>query len=82
MKPNDYIGKGSEYIADALIKHKGTPPSPEFIVLQECLKVELNKELIESQKKYQNDSVRQMRNLVYATWGLVIVTLIVILLTH
>lgn len=82
MKPNDYIGKGSEYIANELVKHKGTPPSPEFILLQEYLKVELNRELIESQKKYQDDSVRQMCYLVYATWALVIVTLLVVLLKH
>ena len=82
MKPNDYIGKGSEYIANELIKHRGTPLSPEFILLQEYLKVELNKELIASQKKYQDDSVRQMRYLVYATWAIVIVTLLVILLKH
>ena len=93
MKPNDYIGKGSEYIADALAKSKGTPLSPEFYVLQEYLKAELNRELIEtqvrlnrelieSQKEYQDDSVKQMRRLVYATWALVIVTLLVILLRH
>jgi len=44
--------------------------------------VELNRESIESQKRYQDDSVRQMRYLVYATWSLVIVTLLVVLLTH
>ena len=82
MKPNDYIGKGSAYIADALVKHSGTPLSPEFYLLQEYLKVELNRELIESQKKYQDDSVKQMRRLVYATWVLAIVTLLVILLKH
>ncbi|NQT06918.1 MAG: hypothetical protein HQ575_05190 [Candidatus Omnitrophica bacterium] len=82
MKPNDYIGKGSEYIANELVRHRGTPLSPEFILLQEYLKLELNKELIESQKKYQDDTVRQMRNLVYATYALVVVTLLVILLKH
>jgi hypothetical protein len=82
MKPNNYIGKGSEYIADALAQCKGTPLSPEFYVLQEYLKAELNRELIESQKKYQDDSVKQMRNLVVATWALVAVTLLIVLLKH
>lgn len=82
MKPNDYIGKGAEYIADALVKHRGTPLSPEFYVLREYLRVELNRELIESQKKYQDGSVKQMRHLVYATWALVVVTLLVVLLRH
>ena len=82
MNPKDFIGRGSEYIANELIRHRGTPLSPEFILLQEYLKVELNKELIESQKKYQRDSVKQMRYLVYATWALVMVTLLVILLKY
>lgn len=82
MKPNNYIGKGSEYIANELLKNRGTPLSPEFVILQEYLKAELNRELIESQKKYQADSVRHMRNLVYATWALVGVTLLVILLKY
>ena len=56
MKPSDYIGKGPEKIADALVKCKGTPLSPEFHVLQEYLKIELNRELIESQRKYQEDT--------------------------
>ena len=80
MSPDDYLGKGSEYVAKLLTQCQGTPLSPQFYVLQEYLKVELNRELIDSQKKYQDDSVKQMRHLVYATWGLVIVTLVVILL--
>lgn len=82
MKPADFIGKGSEYIVNELLKQKGTPLSPEFILLQEYLKLELNKELIESQKKYQEDSVQQMRHLVYATWALVIVTILIIFIKH
>ncbi len=80
MKPNDFIGKGSECIANELIKHKGTPLSPEFILLQEYLRVELNRELIDSQKEYQAASIKQMRYLVFATWALVVATLLVILL--
>jgi len=79
---NDYIGKGPEYIVSLLNQCQGTPLSPQFYVLQEYLKVELNRELIESQKVYQDDSVKQMRRLVYATWALVIVTLLVILFKH
>ena len=82
INPNDYIGKGSKYVANALADCCGTPLPPAFYVLQEFLRVELNRELIESQKKYQGDSIEQMRNLVYATWGLVIVTLLVIVLKH
>jgi hypothetical protein len=82
MKASDFTGKGSEFIVDALFKNAGTPPSPGFIVLKECLKAELNRELIESQKTYQDDSVKQMRRLVYATWALAIVTLLIILLKH
>ena len=74
MKPDDFIGKGSAFVASELVKQRGTPLSPEFILLQEYLKVELNRELIESQRKYQDDSIKQMRNLVYATWALAIVT--------
>ena len=76
MGTNDYIGKGSQYIADALAKCKGTPLSPEFYVLQEYLRVELNRELIESQIQHQNASIQQMRNLVYATWALAIGTFV------
>lgn len=43
---------------------------------------ELNRELIESQQEYQDDSIKQMRNLVYATWGLVVVTLLVVALAQ
>ena len=93
MNPDDYIGKGSKYIANALADCSGTPLSPAFYVLQEFLRVELNRELIENQKKYQDeliesqkmyqdDSVKQMRRLVYATWALVVVTLLVVLLKH
>ena len=56
MNSKDFIGKGSAYIADTLAKSKGTPLSPEFYVLQEYLKAELNRELIESQKEYQDES--------------------------
>ncbi len=82
MNPKDYLGQGSEYIASKLIEHKGTPLSPEFILLQEYLKVELNRELIESQKKYQDDSTEQMRYLVYATWAVAIVTSLAIFFKH
>lgn len=82
MKAKDYIDKGSEFIADEIAKQRGTPLSSEALLLMEYLKVALNKEIIDSQKKYQDDSVRQMRRLVYATWALVIVTLLVILLKH
>ena len=74
MKSSDWIKEGPEYIANALSQNKGTPLSPEFILLQEYLRVALNRELIELQRKYQEDSVRQMRDLVRATWALVTVT--------
>lgn len=34
----------------------------------------LNKELIDNQKEYQDNSIKQTKHLVYATWGLAIIT--------
>lgn len=82
MRPQDYIEKGSMCIVEAISKERGTPLSPDALLLMEYLKVALNKELIESQRKHQSDSVTQMRHLVYATWALVAVTLLVILLKY
>lgn len=82
MKADDYIGKGSENVARAIEKVAKEPPSWQQLLLSEYLKVELSRELIESQKKHQNDSIKQMRNLVYATWGLVVVTLLVVALAQ
>ena len=81
MNSKDFIGKGSAYIADTLAKSKGTPLSPEFYVLQEYLKAELNRELIESQKEYQDESFNQMQQLVKATWALAIGTFILCVVT-
>jgi valyl-tRNA synthetase len=82
MNPDDYIGKGSKYVANALADYcRNTPLSPEFYILQEFLRVELNRELIENQKKYQNDSAKQMRSLIKATLLLVLATLLVVLAT-
>jgi len=89
MNSKEYIDKGSVFIAEEIAKQRGTPLSPEALLLMEYLKVSLNKELIDSQKKYQDDSVEQMKGLVKATWWLVVgtwalvgVTLLVVLLKH
>ena len=76
LNPEDYIGKGSKYIAEAISSHAKEPPSWQQLLLQEYLKVELNREFIESQKAYQVNSVMQMRNLVYATWALVLANIL------
>ena len=82
MKAEYFIGKGSEHIAKAIEGFAKEPPSWQQLLLSEYLKVELNRELIESQKKHQDDSIKQMANLVYATWGLVIATLLVVALAQ
>ena len=75
----DCIGKKAEDIADALSRYIEMDASNHNVaILKEYLRVALNKELIESQRKYQEDSVKQMQNLVYATWALVIATLLVV----
>jgi len=77
------IGKSSEFIAEVLSRYiEMDASSHNVIILQALFKAALNKELIDSQKKYQDDSVKQMRHLVYATWALVVVTLLVIWLKH
>ncbi len=77
------IGKSSEHIIDTLSRFIEADASSESVtILRELLKSALNKELIDNQKKYQKDSVRQMRWLVVATWALVIVTLSVVLIKH
>ncbi|MFA4981341.1 MAG: hypothetical protein WC592_02590 [Candidatus Omnitrophota bacterium] len=82
MNADDYIGKGSEHIAKAIAGVAKEPPSWQQLLLQEYLKVELNRELIESQRKHQDDSIKQMKHLVYATWGLVVATLLLVLIKH
>ncbi len=81
LNPENYLGKGSKYIAEAISQFAKEPPSWQQLLLQEYLKVELNRELIESQSEYQKDSLKQMRRLVYATWGLAIVTLALAIIT-
>ena len=82
MTAKEYIGKGSEFIAGEMYKCRGTPLAPEFYVLQGYLQAALSKELVDSQRKYQEDSIKHMRNLVYATWALVIATLLVIVVAR
>lgn len=44
--------------------------------VQAYFQAALNKELIDSQKEYQDKSIKQMKNLVYATWILAVATII------
>lgn len=83
MKSKEIIDKGSEYIAEQLSHVKGNIPQEGDIFLKECLKVALNKELIESQRPFQDAYIEQAGKLVAktdklvkATWALAIATII------
>lgn len=77
MNVNDLKDKTPIEQADNLPNVYNISTIPVQIAAQAYLRAALNKELIDSQREYQDKSIKQMRNLVRATWALVFVSIIV-----
>lgn len=75
----DCIYKSAEDIAGVLSRYIEMDASSHNVtILKEYLRVALNRELIESQKPFQEAYLNKTQWLVWGTWALVIATLLVI----
>ena len=75
MKVNNLKDKTPTEIADNLQNVDNISMIPQQITAQAYILAALNRELIDSQREYQEKSIKQMKHLVYATWILVIATI-------